>query len=209
MWENVLDHENGYRQECPQKTYLVCKIDGVRMPLMKANVDEDLAETAFEYYLGKYHGTIKVTVYTTNSPRAQCAKKWKGFLESNKNIQLVLYVTHLYDIKRNSCNLRKNDIKEHHTDGIDNDEHEANYLGLRDLMSLGGNRCRIEAFTKEVWEALLAVMDMSEEFRRRTMRNYDTRLENHDRSRQSEDRRIKKDLNHIKLHSDPWHTIRK
>lgn len=91
-----------------------------------------------------------------------------------------------------------------HIDYIEGKVHEDQYLELRNLMSLGGNRCRIESFTKEVWVALLAVMDMSEKSRTQFIQSYALKLENDDRSRQSEDRRIRKDLNHIKSHSGPW-----
>lgn len=66
-------------------------------------------------------------------------------------------------------------------------------------MSLGGNRCRIEAFTKKVWEDLLVLTGMSTQM----MFNYNRRKEGYDRSRQNEDRRIKKDLNGIKRNPDP------
>lgn len=212
MWKTVLNHERGYMpsESLATTTLLVCTINGVHKPIITCNDSFGHAEdTLITYLKTNYKGPMKLTIYINNSPCASCAGSLKDFLETNLNIQLTLHVTHLYNIIRKSCKLRADAGKaENHIKWI-REKHEKNYSGLRDLMSLGGNRCRIESFTKEVWEALLAVMDMSEESRKRIMRVYGLKLENYDRSRQGEDRRIRKDLNHIKSHSDPWHDINK
>lgn len=212
MWKTVLNHKRGYMpsEGLASTTYLVCTIDGVHKPIIIANNGSfEHAEAKLITYLkANYKGPMKLTIYINNSPCASCARSLKYFLETNLNIQLTLHVTHLYNIIRKSCKLRADAGKaENHIQSIIKEKHEKNYSGLRDLMSLGGNRCQIESFTKEVWEALLAVMNMSEESRKRIMRVYGLKLENYDRSRQGEDRRIRKDLNHIKSHSDPWHDI--
>lgn len=209
MWGTVLDHESGYKQGLASTTYLVCTIDGVHKPIIFRNDTFEHAEDKLITYLNaNYKGPMKMTMYINNSPCASCAKSLKSFLEVNLNIQLILHVTHLYNIKRKSCKLRrdarKSELIERHIKCIQDKVHKKNYNGLRKLMSLGGNLCRIEAFTKEVWEALLAVMDIPEKYRKRVMGVYGLKLENNDRSRQGEDRRIRKDLNHIKLHSNPW-----
>lgn len=212
MWKTVLNHERGYmRPEClASTTLLVCTINGVHKPIIFNDLYGHAEETLITYLKTNYKGPMKLTIYINNSPCASCASSLKLFLEENLNIQLILHVTHLYKIIRKSCKLRAVARKcKNHIQFIKNEDHEKHYRGLRDLMSLGGNRCRIESFTKEVWEALLAVMNMSEESRKRIMRVYGLKLENYDRSRQGEDRRIRKDLNHIKSHSDPWHDINK
>lgn len=205
MWKTVLDHELGYIKGLASTTYLVCTIDGVHEPIIY-NDRLSHAEVKLIIYLEKnYKGPMKLTIYINNSPCASCAKLLKTFLEKNQNIQLILHVTHLYNIKRKSCKLERDAGKdEKHIDYIEGKVHEDQYLELRNLMSLGGNRCRIESFTKEVWVALLAVMDMSEKSRTQFIQSYALKLENDDRSRQGEDRRIRKDLNHIKSHSGPW-----
>lgn len=211
MWKTVLNHRYGYMsiQDLASTTCLVCTIDGVHEPIiLSVNVNHHAIRNLIANLETKYKGPMKITIYINNSPCASCALK--EFLEKNVNIQLILHVTHLYNIKRKSCQLRRDAKKdETHMDEIGDEIHKANYNNMRELMSLGGNRCRIEAFTKDVWEALFAVMGMSNESRKRAMQLYDLKLKNQDRSRQGEDRRIRKDLNHIKLHSDPWHEIKK
>lgn len=208
MWKTVLHHGRGYFEGLASKTLLVCRIDGVHDTITSCNDNLHAEYILINHLKTIYNGPMKMTVYINNSPCAECAERLKNFLETNVNIQLILHVTHLYNIKRKSCKLRADAGKhENHMHYIK--DHENTYRGLRDLMSLGGNRCRIESFTKEVWEALLAVMNMSEESRKRIMRAYGLKFEHYDRSRQGEDRRIRKDLNHIKSHSDPWHGINK
>lgn len=202
MWKTVLDHKCGYMKGLASTTHLVCTIDGVHKPI-NFNGIGDHAEKKLISYLGK-KGPMKLTIYINNSPCASCAKSLKQFLEENQNIQLILHVTHLYNIKRKSCKLRRDAGKdEKHIDHIFDEVHKDQYLELRNLMSLGSKRCRIESFTREVWETLLVVMDISEQSRKQIIQLYALKLNNYDRSRQGEDRRIRKDLNHIKSHSGP------
>lgn len=209
MWKTVLHH--GYTQDLASTTVLVCTIDGVHKPIIILGPEtHGLEMNLLDQLKENYKGPMKITIYMNSSPCPAWAKPLKEFLEENVNISLILHVTHLSNIRRKSCELRRDAGKfERHIYDIERKVHEAHFGRLRDLMSLGGNRCRIESFTKEVWEALLAVMDMSEESRKRIMRAYGLKFEHYDRSRQGEDRRIRKDLNHIKSHSDPWHGINK
>lgn len=114
----------------------------------------------------------------------------------------------MYNIRRRSCQLRAAAKEnESHMNSIKENEHEANYQGLRDLMSLGGNRCKIEAFTEDVWRELHKVMGLNEDCQQR-MKKYDTKItymypeknliKSHDRSRKREDIYIKEDLIHLK-----------
>lgn len=204
MWDTVLDHIEGYKQGLASTTYLVYMIEGMHKPGILKN-EPSHAEEKFINLLWKNHkGPLKITIYINNSPCAECAKLLKEFVENNQNIQMVFYITHLYNIKRSSCILRKKTGKdERHIKYIRKANHEDNYRGLRNLMSLGGNRCRFEAFTEKVWKDLLVLSGISKELAKLQMGNYNRRKKGYDRSRQNEDRRIKKDLNWIKTHIDP------
>ncbi|XP_052695989.1 uncharacterized protein LOC128174485 [Crassostrea angulata] len=200
MWDTVLDHIHGYQQKLASTTYLVCKTDAFHKPaIIKSN-----AEHAEEQLLSKIQSIskvpLKIIIYINNSPCAKCASLLKQFLLDNQHIQMVLYNAHLYNIQRISCKSRKAAKKnEKHVTKISNEDHVKNYNGLRDLMSLGGHQCRIEAFTKKVWKDLLDVTGIS----RQMMSNYNRRKRGCDRSRKNEDKRIKKDLNEIKRFSIP------
>lgn len=132
----------------------------------------------------------------------------KNYLEKNQDINLTLYVTHLYRIKRKSCQDRADKENESHMNGINDKVHERNYQGLRNLLSLGDNRCKIEAFTKDVWRELHEVMGLNEDFQQR-ISTYDTEdtTKSHDKSRKSEDVNVKLDLIHLQADVDPWHRI--
>lgn len=196
MWDTVLDHIHGYKKKLASTTYLVCKIEGIHKPV---NIIESNAKHAEEQLIDMIQGIskvpLKIIIYINNSPCAKCANLLKQFLLDNQHIQMVLYIAHLYNIQRRSCKSRKAAKKiEEHVSKISMDDHFKNYEGLRDLMSLRGYRCRIEAFTKKVWEDLLVLTGISTQM----MDNYDRRKKGYDRSRQNEDKRIKKDLNEIK-----------
>lgn len=208
MWNTVLDHKYGYSQiggRLATKTYLVCKINSVPKPIIKENDKGTHAEQKLIDYLeNKTTATTKVTVYMNNSPCKDCAQKLKHYLKENDGIHLTLYVTHLYNIKRKSCQDRAYKENESHIKYIGNDEHVANYKGLRDLMNLGDNRCKIEAFTEDVWRELHEVMGLTEDVQQR-MTTYDTTntKKSHDRSRKSEDINIKNDLFHLQANANP------
>lgn len=195
MWDTVLDHKYGYQQHLASSTYLVFKIEGVHTPGILKNDTMHAEKQLISIIQENYTAPLNIYIYINNSPCAECATSLKKFMVDNQNIKMVLYIAHLYNIRRESCKRRD----ENHVRYISEANHEDNYLGLRNLMSLGGNRCRIEAFTKKVWEDLLVLTGMSTQM----MFNYNRRKEGYDRSRQNEDRRIKKDLNGIKRNPDP------
>lgn len=219
MWNTVLNHGYGYSKlggSLATTTYLVCKIDNVPKPITNENNYGTHAEKKLIEYLKERTLKKKVTIYINNSPCAACANELKYYLEENKGIRLTLYVTHLYNIRRKSCKLRA-DAKENesHMNFIKEDEHKANYQGLRDLMSLGGNRCKIEAFTEDVWKELYKVMGLTKDDVQQRMKKYNTKItdplnikKNHDRSRKIEDINIKEDLIHLQKNGDPWYGIR-
>lgn len=218
MWNTVLDHENGYINGDANTTYLVCTINGKSGRICIQSGDGTHAEKKLTDYLeAKYiatpNVTCTITVYINNSPCHMCAQKLKEFLQKFENIELVLYVTHLYKIRRLSCQLnwvvssQKND---RHMGYIDVNDYEKNYQGLKDLMNLGENRCRIDAFTEDVWKALHEVMDIVEELKQTMMTKYTkTPNEEHVRSRNREDLNITQDLTYLRKNSDPWQAIAK
>lgn len=200
MWDTVLDHNNGYQQKLASSTYLVYKIEGMHKPGILKNDTAHAEKQLISIIQGNFTAPLKIIIYINNSPCAECATSLKQFMVDNQNIKMVLYIAHLYNIKRSSCVLRAALKKEsRHVDCIPKAFHEKNYLGLRNLMSIGGHRCRIEAFKKKVWEDLLALTGISTQM----MDNYNRRKKGYDRSRQNEDKRIKKDLNEIKRKPKP------
>lgn len=199
MWDTVLDHIRGYQDGLATTTCLVYTIEGINKPGIIKNTSQH-AEEILIHQLRNFEEPLKITVYINNSPCFNCANLLKKFLNKNQRFQMVLYITHLYNIKRRSCLLRKTKGKnEDHTETFTDDLHVTTYNGLRDLMMLRGNRCRIDAFTKKVWEDLLNVTGLSSQM----LDNYTRRKKGYDRSRQNEDRRIKKDLNGIKRTLNP------
>lgn len=201
MWDTVLDHFLGYKKRLASSTYLVYTIEGMHKPEILKNGTIHAEKQLISIIQETFTGPLKIIIYINNSPCAECANLLKKFLVDNQNIQMVLYIAHLYNIQRRSCIRRKKARKnENHIKYISDAKHEENYLGLRNLMSLRGYRCRIEAFTKKIWKDLLNVTGIS----RQIMKNYNRRKKQYDRSRKNEDRRIKKDLNGIKRISDPW-----
>lgn len=219
MWNTVLNHRYGYGGpggNLAATTYLVCKIDGEPETIIIRNQNGKHAEEQLVNNLEKMKLLKKkITVYINNSPCAACSQILKTYLEKNKDIHLTLYITHLYNIRRRSCQLRANGKNEGHMNYITKNEHQANYKGLRDLMSLGGNRCKIEPFTEDVWRELHEAMGLTKDCQQK-MIGYNTiitdpknKAKNHDRSRKTEDINIKNDLIHLKENVDPWHGIKK
>lgn len=215
MWNTVLNHGYGYSElggSLAKTTYLVCKIDGVPEPIIKGNDEGKHAEKQLVDILKERRLLQKeVTVYINNSPCAACANEFKDYLEENEDIHLTLYVTHLYNIRRRSCQDKAVTQNERHMKNIDKDEHVDNYKGLRDLMNLEDNRCKIEAFTEDVWRKLHEVMGLTEDCQQRMIMYAETKItdhknkaKNHDRSRKTEDINIKNDLIHLKENADPW-----
>lgn len=215
MWNTVLDHEYGYINGLAKTTYLVCTINGEPDRICKKNKEGTHAEEKLTDYLrAKYiatpNVTCTITVYINNSPCNKCAEMLNKFLQEFENITLVLYVTHLYNIRRKSCQLNwkgNSQKKDKHMGYIRFENHENNYQGLRGLLNLEENRCRIYAFTEDVWKDLHEVMNLSSELKK-TMIKY-TEETNGYRSRESEDNNIRFDLTHLQKYSNPWHGIEK
>lgn len=200
MSETVLNHDGGYWRA--SKTYLICMIEGVQTPMKIENQTQNAARRKPGIHAEKilideltskgYRGTI--TLYINNSPCCDCAMSLKKFVNDN-TIRLTLYVTNLFYITRSSCLKRK----EPHW--ISTDLSDPAYCGLRYLMKPGPGYCTIEAFTEQVWSSLMDALDLEEREKTRFIEKYGQKRKGNDRSRKTEDIRIKKDLNYIKTYS--------
>lgn len=140
---------------------------------------------------------LNITVYINNSPCSDedhdCTGKLIRFLDRYRRIKLNLFVTSLYNIRRESCK------QEFHYDKVDDGVHLRNYSGLKSLMD--HERCEIRAFTKAVWEDLFGIANVSQAVSGQLMDRYvikhvDARI----RSREGEDKLIQSDLNYIDTH---------
>lgn len=142
---------------------------------------------------------ITVTIYINNSPCSVCADKLINILESNVHVRLKLYVASLYYIMRRSCD------EEYHNEYVPSDQHKSNFNGLKKLMLQ--LRCEIKAFTKDVWEELFNIVALSPEVKTELVDGYGHVTDDNDRSRESEDNRIKEDLSYIR--ASPFERMQK
>lgn len=133
---------------------------------------------------------LKLIIHINNSPCSQSLHECTGelikMLDNNVNVHLKLYVASLYNIRRESCK------DEHHNGCIKEENHRANYKGLRNLMR--HKRCKIKAFNKGVWIKLFKRTTGS----KKLPGKYDKITAGNERSRKDEDKRIRKDLKHIR-----------
>lgn len=141
----------------------------------------------------------KIIIYINNSPCSECADALINVLDSNVQVRLKLYVASLYYIRRMSCD------EEYHNEFVPSDKHKLNFNGLKKLMLQA--RCKIKAFTKDVWEELFNIVALSLEVKTELVDGYDHVADDNDRSRESEDNRIKEDLSYIRAR--PFERIEK
>lgn len=136
---------------------------------------------------------LNITVYINNSPCShpdhKCTDKLIRFLDRYRRIQLNLYVTSLFNIRRESC------ISRQETHSVNDWIHTKTCDGLRNLMH--HERCKIKAFTKDDWKELFGIANVSQEVSSQLLSRYDTTTAGNDRSREEEDKRIESDLNFI------------
>lgn len=136
---------------------------------------------------------LNITVYINNSPCSDpdhnCTDKLIKFLDRYRGVKLNLYVTSLYNIRRETCR------NERHYNVVDDGVHRTSYAGLKRLMH--HERCEIRAFTKKVWEELFGIANVSQAVRDQLLGRYGTTTAGYDRSREEEDKRIQSDLNYI------------
>lgn len=128
-----------------------------------------------------------------SSPGHNCTDKLIAILNKYERFRLKLIVANLYNIRRKSCTESNEDhIKSKRLDTT----HTANYIGLRNLMQ--HKRCKIKAFSKKTWERLVKKMNVIPEVKKDILDNYTIQKEGNDRSRENEDKLIKKDLEYIR-----------
>lgn len=145
---------------------------------------------------------LKIKVYINNSPCSasgyDCTEKLVSFLEKNIRVRMRLYVTNLYNIRRESCK------EEGHYKSVHDLVHLPNYDGLKNLMQHA--RCEVKAFTENDWKDLFNIVDVSKAVRVYLLANYGTKIEKNDRSRKDEDKRIMDDLEYIQNNVAPHET---
>lgn len=136
---------------------------------------------------------LNITVYINNSPCSDryhnCTDKLIKFLDRYRGVKLNLYVTSLYNIRRETCR------NERHYNVVDDGVHRTNYAGLKRLMH--HERCEIRAFTKKDWKDLFGIANVSQAVSDQLLGRYGTTTAGNDRSREEEDKRIQSDLNYI------------
>lgn len=192
--EKVLIDELNERKENAKKTKNPsgCEPD-VSHSFSQSSVDESDENSKAK----KSEGTklSVITVYQNNSPcsnpKHNCTRALINYLEENQGDSLKLYVTNLFNIRRNSCR------KEQHYGYVTERGHEASYNGLRELMR--HNRCEIKAYTKPDWLELLNIVPVSvAEETKDLIDNYRNKIGKNDRSREGEDLLIQKELDRIR-----------
>lgn len=145
---------------------------------------------------------LKIEVYINNSPCSasgyDCTEKLVSFLEKNIRVRMRLYVTNLYNIRRESCK------EEGHYNYVPDSVHIPNYDGLRNLMQHA--RCEVKAFTEYDWKNLFNIVDVSKKVKDYLLDNYGTIMVNNDRSREDEDKWIMDDLEYIQNNVAPHET---
>lgn len=211
MYATVLNHGEGWTMA--KTTHLICRINWINSEptyIIQENVRSGQgnkhAEKKLIEDLNKQNPSkmTTITIYMNNSPCSSkdhtCAMELVKFLNGNVHIVLILYVTNLYNIRRASC------MKEKHYLRVSQTDHEANFTGLKDLMN--HDRCVVSAFSHTVWFQLLQSVRVPQDFELEMLDNYSTKFEDHDRSREDEDNRIRSDLLFIKyLPSDFNNTL--
>lgn len=187
MYKTVLDNTNGWTYATT--TLLICKINSVADPII---FDFNCFKHAEELLIDKLNliedksSITTITIYIINSPCHNCASKLIRFLNGNPKIIFIMYVTNLYNIRRVSC------ICEPHYARVNEADHKANVTGLKNLME--HNRCVVSAFSFAVWSELLNIVSKSYEWKFQLLKDYSTKLNGNDRSREDEDNRIRSDL---------------
>lgn len=194
IYDTVLDHEHGWPQA--KTTLLICKINSEASPVILENISSREGNIhAEELLIAELNEKDKssmtaITIYINNSPCSSnghcCASKLIQFLNENPKVILTLYVTNLYNIRRESC------IGEMHYYWVSEADHNANSTGLNNLRE--HNRCVVNAFNYAVWSELLNIVPVSEVFKSQLLAGYRTKLNPNYRSREDEDNRIRSDL---------------
>lgn len=182
MCETVLNHDNW---EKAKTTYIIAKIiaDGKERILRLKNETGMHAEKVLIRKLNELN-VSDVTLFMNNSPCYQCATALIEYLDTEEDVEMTLFVTCLYMVKRKSCKEHSKCIK-NETENND---------GLKNLKAY--DRCTISGYTIKVWKDLLKLMDMSIEFRQQFWEKYRNKQYS-TRNRKKEDKYIRSDLKKI------------
>lgn len=189
MYDTVLDHNHGWSKATT--TYLICRINSEADPIILKNGIKHAEELLINELNGKNTSLLTtITLYLSNSPCSSkehgCSGELVKFLNEHTQVILILYVANLYNIRRVSCK------GERHYTWVTPDVHKANFTGLKDLME--HNRCVVSAFSFAAWSELLSIVPVSDSFRSQLLDEYKRIVPRNDRSRETEDCRIRSDL---------------
>lgn len=193
MYETVLDHIGGWDKATP--TLLICRINSEAETIILQSKKKHVEELLI-YELNDRDTSLltTITIYLSNSPcsskKHDCSGELINFLNENTQVILILYVANLYNIRRVSCK------GERHYTWVTPDTHKANFIGLKELME--HNRCVVSAFSFAVWSELLSIVPVSDPFRSQLLDEYKRKVPGNDRSRETEDCRIRSDLMSIR-----------
>lgn len=184
MWYTVLDHNDWTNAKT---TFLIGKIKVMngKYTVILQNIPGSHAEEVLIGKLKRMSETVRyITLYLNNSPCSRCANLLMDYLDNNEDVQLTVYVTCLYMVKRKSCE------KLGHSKCISKEN-----KNIDELSTLKNHaRCKIEGFRKENWIELLNLMKMSDKFKERLLETYSISPV---RSREEEDENIRSDLRDI------------
>lgn len=207
IYDTVLNHNWDGTWYMAKQTYLICEInynDFITIQnLPKGNGDVH-AEELLIALVKEIKGISKtkrqkicLNMFMNNSPCSSpghnCTDKLIAFLNKYERVHLTLIVANLYNICRKSC---KDSDEDHIKSKRLDTTHTANYIGLRNLML--HECCDIKAFSKSTWERLVKKMDVIPEVKKYILDYYTIQKEGNDRSREIEDKLIKKDLEYIR-----------
>lgn len=210
MYETVLNHSGDFGKA--RKTHLFYNVDkqiyncftnqkrsGGNRHAEELFV-EKMETMTYPYSFKAKH--VELTVFISNSPCSSsdhnCAKKLRDFVMTCRNVSLIVYVTHLYKVFRESC-------EEHKWHMIDDDFY-VNTCGLWNLVHQ--ERCEVKPYNRTVWNELLSTdFCISSEVKEKLLNDYDKKRDyydrngvrdgTNDRSRKEEDGLIEKDLKAI------------
>lgn len=189
MYKTVLDHICGWGKATT--THLICRINSEADTIILQN-EMKHAEELLIFNLNDRNKSLwtTITIYLSNSPcsskKHDCSGELIKFLNKNTQVILILYVANLYNIRRVSCK------DERHYTWVTPDDHKANFTGLKNLME--HNRCVVSAFSFAVWSELLSIVHVSDLFKSELLDEYKRIGRGNDRSRETEDDRIRSDL---------------
>lgn len=150
IYETVLNHTGDFGKALT--TYLIFMVDEYVTNQEKScgnqHAEELLIEVLEREISNVPKPSVVCTVFISNSPCSSighnCAKRLKDYVMTCQNVSLIVYVSHLYKVLRESC--------EKHRHRIDDDFY-ANTCGLWNLMHQ--ERCEIKPYDQTVWEDLL------------------------------------------------------